>query len=253
MTTEIYLAKYVPDPARWEPRNIGVIVRADGSVGCRFLGEKTSGAIDGRSIRHSVGAPVDVYREWVRFWRRSIVEERQDPASLRARPEATFFVQAAGEVWLDDRPDASIEGLVGEYFRRLVADEEPPGALELKVEVERLLAETGMLARAGFKRDVVIESSGNVARHRERLRFPYAFENGHRLVGHRVPLGIETLVHDALYRYLNLPQDVRAISFVHGFDEVVGSPAAANLAALSTVIDVATPAAAAELDRLVPA
>jgi hypothetical protein len=60
-------------------------------------------------------------------------------------------------------------------------------------------------------------------------------------------------MHDALYRYLNLPQDVRAISFVHGFDEVAGSPAAANLATLSTIIDVATPAAGAELESLIRA
>lgn len=253
MTNEIFLAKYVPDPARWEPRNVGVIVRADDAVRCRFLGEKTDGVIDGRSIRHSVGAPAGVYREWVRFWRRSIVDEGRDPVSLQARPEATFFVQAAGEVWLDARPDTSIDELVGEYFRRLVADEEPPGAVELKAEVERLLTETGVSARPEFKRDVVIESSGRYASHRERFRFPYAFENSHRLVGHRVPLGIDTLMHDALYRYLNLPQDIRAISFVHGFDEVGGSPAAANLATFSTIIDVATPAAAAELESLVRA
>jgi hypothetical protein len=253
MTTQIYLAKYVPDPARWEPRNVGVIVLADDSVRCRFLGEKTSGVIDGRSIRHSVGAPAGVYREWVRFWRRTIIDERRDPASLQARPEATFFVQPAGEVWVEARPDAPIDDLVGEYFHRLVADEEPPGAVELKVEVERLLTETGMSSRPEFKRDVVIESSGRLARHRERFRFPYSFENSHRLVGHRVPLGIDTLMHDALYRYLNLPHDVRAISFVHGFDEVAGSPAAANLATLSTIIDVATPVAGAELESLIRA
>jgi hypothetical protein len=251
MTTQIYVAKYVPDPARWEPRNVGVIVSTDGAVACRFVGERAPGVIDGRSIRHSVGAPADVYREWVRFWRRSIVEERLDPESLETAPGSSFFVRAAGEVWLEERPGRPIDDLLTDYFRRLVQDEEPPGVAALKAEVETLLSQTGIAHRPEFRRDVVIQSSGTPSLHREQFHFPYSFENGVRRVGQRVPLGIEALVHDALYRYINLPSDVTAVSFVHGLDEVSQSPAIANLVGLSAVIDVGAPDAAQKLQNLV--
>jgi hypothetical protein len=251
LNTQVFVAKYVADPARWEPRNVGVIVMLDGRPSCRFLGEKAGGEIDGRSIRHAVGAPVDVYREWVRYWRRSVLVEGRDPGSLETPSEATFFVQKAGEAWVSEGAKREIDDLVSEYFRRLVSDEEPPGVAELKVAVERLLADTGVAALAHFKRDVVVESSGRFGQHRERFRFAYGYNNGHRLVGHRVPLGIESLVHDALYRYLNLPEEVHAVSFVHGWaGERKVSAAAANLAEASTVVDVAATGAASEMGRL---
>jgi hypothetical protein len=251
LTTEVFVAKYVPDPARWEPRNVGVILMVNGSPACRFIGEKAGGKIDGRSIRHTVGAPVEVYREWVRYWRRLILTEGRDPGTLEGPPEATFFVQKSGEAWFDAGTKRAIDDLVAEYFHRLVSDEEPPGVAELKVEVERLLTDSGVAASPHFKRDVVVESSGRFAQHRERFRFPYGYENGQRLVAQRVPLGIEALVHDALYRYLNLPDDVHAVSFVHGWaGGTKVSAAAANLAERSTVVDVEATGAASELGRL---
>ena len=41
-TPRYLLAKYIPDPLRMEPRNIGVVLWAEGNVAARFVGESDS-------------------------------------------------------------------------------------------------------------------------------------------------------------------------------------------------------------------
>jgi hypothetical protein len=246
MTTRVYVAKYVPDPARWEPRNVGVIVVDGTERAARFLAEEPTGKIEGRQVRYAVGAPAEVYREWVHYWRRVVIREGTDPAELSTSDASTFFVHEAGEILADTEP-RPIDVMVSDYFKRLVAHEDRQ-EVELKEAVEQLLRATKL--DETLQRDV--EVSGRPANTRERperFRFEYGRRNGHLIVGHRVPLQMDAFVHDALYRYGRLPSDVVPVSFVQGFDREGDKPAVRNLEVWSTVVDVLSADAPAEVER----
>lgn len=248
MTARIFLAKYVPDAARWEPRNVGVIVDVDGVRKARFLAEDAGGNIDGYRARWAVGAPIEVYREWVRFWRREIVERGEDPLSPDDRGPQTFFVDQAGQVLAESEP-RTVDLMVDEYFGRLV-HQEAQGEVELREAVESLIAATEIERRSAFKRDVTVEAEkARGAEVAERFRFPYAVQNGHLIVGHRIPLQIDAFVHDALFRFSRLPTGVEAVSFVNGFHREAHKPPVKNLEVYSRVVDVSEPTAASDLER----
>jgi hypothetical protein len=243
--TKIYVAKYVPDPARWEPRNVGVVVARDGRAAARFIAEKPDGSIDGHRVRHDVGAPAQIYREWVQYWQRMIAEQA-DLDALPTREGADFMLVEAGETWMADAR-ASLVDQVAEYFSRLVQPDDVPGEAELRRQVEHVLATADVSDKVQITRDVVVP--GKHIKGKESVKFAYGFVNGHLTVGHRVPLGIETLVHDALYRYIAIGDDVPKVSFIQtGQGE--SRAHLATLRAYSTVIDVAEPDAAAQLESV---
>lgn len=234
MSTRIFVAKYVPDPARWEPRNIGVIVEEGDARLARFVGEKPGGSIDGRQIRFSVGAPADAYRDWIRYWRRAI-DDGSDLVRSGKR-DADFFIAEAGETLMEP-PGKSLTERLGEYFARLVQDDSAPQEVELKEQVEQFLATTDFVSTLKVERDVAVPASAKGLS--EQLKFPYRFINGHSSVGLRVPSGIETLIHDALYRFIAVGESVGRIAFVREFDEAQQHiPALANLTSVASVVDV---------------
>lgn len=244
MSTSIFIAKYVSDPARWEPRNVGVFVLGDDDAQGRFLGEGEDASIDGRTVRYSVGAPAEVYREWVRYWRRTVLEERLDPTALPVPAGATFFIAKAGELWQDmDRP--TTDQLVERYFARLVQDAEQLGAHELRAQVEEVIERTNLLREPSFRRDVTIESVNLDPP--ETYRFDYAYQNRHLTVGQPVWLGHDHMIHDALWKYQHIAEGVEKVSLVHGLSGELARPAFRLLQGASTVIDVADPDAVAQV------
>jgi hypothetical protein len=65
------VAKYIPDSRRMEPRNIGVILWADGKTAVRFIGETDGPEVVAPDrypsfIKHK---NYTVYRDWVKYWR----------------------------------------------------------------------------------------------------------------------------------------------------------------------------------------
>ena len=75
-TTRYILAKYVPDLARMEPRNIGVIVWSKGKFCARFLDKTDIGAIQVNDR--------DTYERWVVYWSRLVTADAIRPR--RGRP-----------------------------------------------------------------------------------------------------------------------------------------------------------------------
>jgi len=243
--TKIYVAKYVPDPARWEPRNIGVVVAGKDRTVARFIGEKAAGGIDGHRVRHDVGAPAQIYREWVEYWQR-MISEGADLANLATREGADFMLVEAGDVWLER--GRSLKDQLADYFSRLVQPDAEPGEAELRRQVEEVLAVSDFGPEVQLKRDVVVP--GKNVKGKEPVKFAYGFQNGHLIVGHRVALGIETLVHDALYRYIAVGDQVPKVTFV----QATPGDSKAHLATLreySTVIDVSSPDAAGDLQAAI--
>jgi hypothetical protein len=95
MSTKYWIAKYVEDPLRNEPRNVGVIVEQDGLIAARFVGERDDGVLDGRTLRAKFSHP-NVYAQWHSFWRKQIAS--RNIAELLRASTTNFFVTIGGEV-----------------------------------------------------------------------------------------------------------------------------------------------------------
>ena len=65
-----FLAKYIPDLLRAEPRNVGVVLWSEKGIAARFLAEKPDrpGEVETRHIPAFVTSR-PAYAQWVEFWR----------------------------------------------------------------------------------------------------------------------------------------------------------------------------------------
>lgn len=119
---EYLLIQLVEDLFRRESRNIGVVVRKQGNVAARFLGESAEQSIDGRKIK-TMAAP-EVYRQWIEYWRRVLVEDPDPFGTIVRSQRGNYVVLEGGNVGDTggDPPDDVADFL----FRSLVA---PGGGL----------------------------------------------------------------------------------------------------------------------------
>lgn len=155
------IAKYVPDIHRMEPRNIGVIVWADGMVASRFLGETRNGNVNpppmvSKNNRHA-------YRQWITYWKYQLdllqirrdngeVVPRDSPEFLDALKEKSkehFRLVSAGRL-LEGIQASEIGDFTNEMFGRLVESEPTIGA---KAEAAALMSAcTSMMDASGIRR-----------------------------------------------------------------------------------------------------
>lgn len=233
MTTRIYAVKYIGDPRRWEPRNIGVFV-VNGERGVvRCVGMTGTDTVDRRGIRWTV-RDTEAYAEWVKYWVRTIDRgESGAEEAVKVQPPQ-FLVAEVGTTWFGDS-SAQPEDLAERYFAELVGElhdqEVAPG---LRERVEILLEVTGSSRQHGFRRDVPVQSFGLA--YEETLKFQYGWRNGHLTVAKRVDLSQSVLVNDALWSFEHLPADIRRLTFTADPDR--HDPRYGLLSNYSTVIDV---------------
>jgi hypothetical protein len=77
MELNFYLAQYLQDPIRREPKNVGVIVCRDGQWAGKFLGGVTTdGLVDMRTVTWT--KDTKGYRQWVRYWNDRIARGGED-------------------------------------------------------------------------------------------------------------------------------------------------------------------------------
>jgi hypothetical protein len=105
MSTVYWLAKYVEDPLRNEPRNVGVFVQKGGALAARFIGERDDLVFDGRKLGAKFSHP-HVYTQWRHYWRTQI--SNRDMKAVLHASTPNYFVQSGGEV-TDDGEDAPTE------------------------------------------------------------------------------------------------------------------------------------------------
>ncbi|MGH2935986.1 MAG: hypothetical protein ACRDL2_15935 [Gaiellaceae bacterium] len=232
------MAKYIRDPRRWEPLNVGVIVVRGDEARARFIGERDGGgSIDGRTTRHIVGDP-EVFGEWVRYWRQAVEQGEEGAAEILARQTPNYWVADQGELWLDG-DETTIEELARRYFSELVLrgdDAADASAPQLKERVELVLEQAEISSTPRFERDAVVKAAKLDPP--ENYKFHYKAENGHVTVGHRVSLE-PIFIHDVLWKFEHLPDDYTRVAFVAG-DEAAAelAPTLVHLRSLSHVINV---------------
>lgn len=94
MSATYWIARYVPDTFRNEPRNVGVIVAVNGVVAARFLGEREDGSFDGRKIK-GFSHPL-VYAQWRTYWRSKLTVPNLERISRKTGPN--YYLALGGEV-----------------------------------------------------------------------------------------------------------------------------------------------------------
>jgi hypothetical protein len=123
-----FVAKYISDLQRMEPRNIGVIVWCGDGASARFVAERPDkpGEVDGRSIPPFVTSTA-AYKQWVEFWRAEL--ESKPPRSgkglqrwsdnLRCTGRGNFLLAEGGTILSEIEP-RDLGRLATDLFHKLV-------------------------------------------------------------------------------------------------------------------------------------
>lgn len=167
-----YLVKYMADPRRREPRNVGVLLRHRDQWLTRFAGEQ-DGEIQARSVR-SFGLDPEVYRTWVDYYRRKAAADAwEDVERLQRHRIANFYAEPAGMIVEDNRP---AEALLDELFRQMVTapkiSEQKPNPLRAAT-VDVLTR-----ARVSYQEDVTVPARFSDAGKLTTVSFPLGYQNG---------------------------------------------------------------------------
>ena len=169
MSARYWVAKYISDVFRDEPRNVGVFVQIGDVISARFLGETDPGIVDRRKLK-SVSYP-DVYHQWVTYWRKQI--SKLSIESVVGANTTSYRVVEGGTVTEtgDDSPEQITSYLyallVEGGFSEAVAQEEEteterPVDLEIEIVTElktlRILADGDdlFLPRHPIRRNIII-------------------------------------------------------------------------------------------------
>lgn len=177
MSAPTYLvAKYVPDMARMEPRNFGVVLWASGGVAYRFMpSDDVASIIDDTTL----------YQRWVNFWSESCAKtellmrngekvSRRSERFLNALMETQKggFLLYEGGFIPENVPAADRDNAADFLYRKLVLSPndqaEEPETLAKKCNT--LLADSGVAARADFVSGYSIELEA------EGVIIPYRFD-----------------------------------------------------------------------------
>lgn len=209
LSIEWAVAKWVPDLSRNEPVNIGVLLWLDGNVHTRFLGQSDE-TIDGRQLTGigPIRPDIDLYRQWVRYWRRAGEKGRTLESLLRRRAGDTFYVEPAGA--RAPVGGESPRGVLDDLYRRLV---EPPGKAPseptFRSQVDDLLGEADLLGNPSFRQSYKMALTNQSER-----TFPYAWVNGHCTVGYLLGAPTPAAIDLAIFRLAHTPHDVGKVVFL---------------------------------------
>ena len=130
MSAKYWVARYVEDVFRDEPKNVGVVVAVDGGgLAAKFAGERDDGKLDRHKLAGTFAHP-SVYIQWHEYWRNEI--DKGNIAEIVEAKTSNYFVSQGGEV-SDIGTDTAVE-VCQFLFSALVSG----GVHEATAEIERL-------------------------------------------------------------------------------------------------------------------
>lgn len=175
-TPPTYLvAKYIPDPLRMEPRNVGVVLLAGGSVSPRFSRPEEIDFID----------DLERYSDWVNYWqelceRLSVRPVEDVIAELTNEKQAAFRFYKAGYI---DAPVKAkeVHEALDYLFETLVSSEPVTGASQVDgstfaQKCEAVLKDAGLINDPSFLSDRMITLSA--AGIEQDFKFDYVLDSG---------------------------------------------------------------------------
>lgn len=187
------IAKYIPDLSRMEPRNVGIILWADGRIQARFIGEASGRPLKDCAPSFINAKSRDVYAQWVRHFRRALAKDcisprGSDPVpksspefldALRSKSRGNYLLVSAG-VLLDRVSAEDMDDTVDFLFEKLVGDQhQDPKDQEhriLRRSWKKVVSTAGLRRRSDFKERYNLRCSiEGVSRD---LKFDNAIANG---------------------------------------------------------------------------
>lgn len=173
MNARWYIAKYMDDLRRREPKNVGVLLFTDRGVQARFRGD-TGDKIDGRLVRGTFGSLTN-YKAWVAYWK-AVAAENKVADLLKRRAADNYFVELGGErVWGNESVEPQV--FADQLFHELV-DDKPDLAIELDAThpVKRAFARLKITDKVKENpAPIIAEINRGV---RDSLYFDYRYDNG---------------------------------------------------------------------------
>jgi hypothetical protein len=266
-SVRFFVAKYISDLQRMEPRNIGVIVCTPDGASARFVGEKPGclGDVDGRSVPAFVTS-TGAYKQWVHFWRRELDIFNSIPNrrvlrfvdNLRVTSHGNFCLFDGGMI-LDPVVRTDLPLVADDLFHRLVetdASEELPD-LALDRVADGIIKQLRLTQNSHFHSRYLLSCSvaPNV---NERFEFSHAYANGSlKRLYQRVPLArrrthLRRTIHDSAWMFEKVVQQSiigreQAIALVYATDEQTRDPEVGwSLGVLNSVARVANLAVSSE-------
>lgn len=181
---DFFIAQYLRDPIRREPKNVGIIVGENHDWAAQFLGESAAKEeLDLRKIRWA--AKPKIYQKWVRYWREEIATGGADLITRLAQANGGNYEVIRGGVVQHTQGDSAAR-ICEKLFPVVVGDltqanEELSDAIpELKRDITRAFKNLKILASQEFS-DVPhpIYSDQQIAGRRA-THSPAYFQTGHR-------------------------------------------------------------------------
>ncbi|MCA9073663.1 MAG: hypothetical protein KDA93_01420 [Planctomycetaceae bacterium] len=118
MSIRYFIAQYISDPFRKEPRNVGVIAFNDTAKGALFFAEQSPGKVDRKKALSRVKS-TSVYEQWVDFWRGEMRAHTDEAiAALLENGHVNYEVIEGGEV--TDYENDSIHTVVRSLYEMIV-------------------------------------------------------------------------------------------------------------------------------------
>lgn len=201
-TARYFIAQHVADLFRREPNNIGVFVRIDGNIRAKFFGETEAGTLNASKTR-TLPFP-GVYEQWVRYWRRTIMQRDADAAWNEIQRTSRDNYQVLDGGILDRMGDDTIDEVVNFLYTALVSEggiaaalgapDEAEAAIRLTAAVESDLRKLHLLVkgenlfenvRHPIRRDVPVD--GVKATH----LLSFVQTNGHPIIMEPIDLTVK--------------------------------------------------------------
>jgi hypothetical protein len=213
MKNRYLIAKYIPNLARMEPKNIGIFLHMDGRLLARFMGERHLN-LDLRAVR-SLVSHTGAYKQWIEYWRYLVAKESAGEElfnKLLATSNGNYIV-TEGEVVFPPREMSGDPSRILEYlFQLLVGDfpeqKESLEQVSLSAKCEEIVKRYGLKKTAHFEESPLI--SVNVDGITQHLKPSYRWLNGAEVCFQKVSLDAVKLestqkeVNNALWMFEKL-------------------------------------------------
>ncbi|MEV7146708.1 hypothetical protein AB0O05_09495 [Streptomyces sp. NPDC093084] len=201
MAANWFLVKYVPDPFRDEPKNIGVVVEEDGHGVLRFVGQH-NGVFDGRRARGVVRSPRTL-KAWIEYveYHLNAGSFREQVQRLSNRSGQNYRIDFRGSVGSDG---ANIQAIADDLFTELVGDYEPDTLATIDdLANDLLFHKLSVPKNHRIEKDVSYRV--NLRGEPYELGFDYRYETDHTTLLDKISLAapdkvLRRTVHDLMFR-----------------------------------------------------
>lgn len=201
MVAKWHIVKYMADPTRREPRNVGIILDIDGLIMTKFLGETSLGHVDRRLIR-PVALDADVYSSWISYYRRKAESGQwSDVERLQSRGRTgNFYAEFGG---IEATTQESADQILADLFERLVLVSRPQAHIEVS-SADLNIAVYDIFERAHIRPIIGIEVDGQYSKNGRlaKVKFELGYQNG--TLHLMEPIKITSSVRNTLIRTRDL-------------------------------------------------